>query len=371
MLRVLSPTLLMITAAYLPCAVSSSVAGAGSSTAPAKEVPPATIAKLVADGGKTKPAWWDQTTLNYPQTLDLTWAPAKGGWNASTQVGVWMWDVINPNPKRWQEGTKFLHFVVSNAKQKKLPEAERNAILGLGHCYGDLLQDWPRAVYWYQQADAQYGKSDERTIDTANAYWRMGNKTLAQQTVKPLNQDTTRHGCLIKFHADLGNYQFAYQLGQAKASNNEDIGWFMCGYTAQLEGSWAKALDYFKKSAASNQNRSGRDWKQTTTRATAAVEAITLFEALDLKKVTDGVYRDVSTGYVGPIEVEVTVAAKKITSVKVTNHHEKQFYSAFVEIPAKVLAKQHVKGVDATLGATITSEAVVYASAKALKQGQR
>ena len=40
-------------------------------------------------------------------------------------------------------------------------------------------------------------------------------------------------------------------------------------------------------------------------------------------------------------------------------------------VPEKIMAKQHVKGVDATLGATITSEAIVYASAKALKQGQR
>ena len=39
------------------------------------------------------------------------------------------------------------------------------ATFGLGHCYGDLLQDWPRAIYWYQQAEAKYGKSDERTID--------------------------------------------------------------------------------------------------------------------------------------------------------------------------------------------------------------
>ena len=149
--------------------VASSLYGANI----APEVAPAVIAKLVDQSGKDKPSWWDQATLNYPQTLDLSWAQGKG-WNASIVVGVWMWDVVNPNPSRWKEGTKFLHFVLSNAKQKKYPDAERNATMALCHCYGDLLQDWPRAIYWYQQADAQYGKDEMRTIDTANALWHMG-----------------------------------------------------------------------------------------------------------------------------------------------------------------------------------------------------
>lgn len=338
----------------------------------AKEPTPTAIAKLVEEGGKSKPAWWDQATLNYPKTLDLSCVPnKKAGWNASVQVGVWIWDVINPNPARWKEGTKFYHFLLSNAKQQKFPDAEKQATIGLGHCYGDLLQDWPRALYWYQQAESQYGKNDDRTIDMANAYWRLGSKTLALAAVKPLAQDSTRHGSLIKLHADLGNFKTAYQLAQARVAASEDIGWFMAGYTAQLEGVWTKALECFKKAAAADPKRSGRDLKQTVARATAAIEAISLFETLDLAKVADGAYRDSSTGYAGPVEVEVTVASRKIAAVKVTSHHEKQFYSCLEEVPAKIIARQHVKGVDATLGATITSEAIVYATAKALKKGQR
>lgn len=355
-----SPTLLLLAALALP----------GADTP--KEVPAATIAKLVDAAAKTKPDWWDQVTLNYPQTLDLTCpSGAPGGWNPAKQPGMWMWDVINPNPKRWQEGTKFWHFVLTNAKQNQLATAEQAAINSLAHCYGELLQDWPRALHWYQQREAKYGKNDEHTVEIAHAYLRLGSRTLATKTLKPLTQDLTRHGSVIQLWAVMGDYATAYRLAQGRVASTEDVGWFMYGYTAQLEGAWAKALDAFKHAEASQQAKSGRDWKQTKGRATAAIQAITLFETLDLSKVADGTYRDSSVGYVGPVTVEVTVAAKKISGVRVTDHHEKQYYAALDEVPAKIIARQHVKGVDATLGATITAEAVVYAAAKALHQGQR
>lgn len=226
-------------------------------------------------------------------------------------------------------------------------------------------------MHWYQRADQKFGANVERIVMQAYAQFRLGARGMAQSTLKVLRQDLTRHGSLIKLQADLGNYQEAYRLAKDKVSTSEDIGWFMWGYTAQLQGDWRKALDGFTKAAAAEQQKSGRDWKQTRERATAAIAAITLFEALDLKQVADGTYRDNSTGYSGPVAVEVTVQGQRITGVKVTSHQEKQYYAALVEMPAKLIAKQHVKGVDATLGATITSEAIVYATAKALRQGQR
>jgi uncharacterized protein with FMN-binding domain len=204
----------------------------------------------------------------------------------------------------------------------------------------------------------------------ADAYWHLGSRSLAEKTLKQIPQDVSRHGNIIKLWADMGDYKTAYKLADEKIRSQEDVGWFMAGYTAQLEGDWAKALTCFQKSAASNQGKSGRDWKQTVERANAAIAAITLFEKLDLTSMNDGVYTDQSVGYSGPVKVEVTVAGKQITKVRVTNHQEKQYYASLTEIPAKIIAKQHVKNVEATLGATITAEAIVYATAKALKQGQ-
>lgn len=64
--------------------------------------------------------------------------------------------------------------------------------------------------------------------------------------------------------------------------------------------------------------------------------------------------------------MEVTVQNGRIESVKVVQHKEKQFYSAITDTIRKIIEKQGMKGVDATSGATITSEAIINATAKAL-----
>jgi uncharacterized protein with FMN-binding domain len=55
----------------------------------------------------------------------------------------------------------------------------------------------------------------------------------------------------------------------------------------------------------------------------------------------------------------------------VTKHREKQFYAAITDTPAQIIRKQSVKGIDATSRATITSEAIVTATAKALQSGMK
>ena len=67
----------------------------------------------------------------------------------------------------------------------------------------------------------------------------------------------------------------------------------------------------------------------------------------------------------------VVVKNARIESVRVTQHTEKQFYSAITDTTARIIAKQGVKGVDMTSGATITAEAIVNATAKALANGMK
>ena len=56
----------------------------------------------------------------------------------------------------------------------------------------------------------------------------------------------------------------------------------------------------------------------------------------------------------------------RIEKVSITKHKEKQYYSSLTDIPQQIVAKQNLKTVDATSGATITVEAIVSATAKAL-----
>ena len=106
-------------------------------------------------------------------------------------------------------------------------------------------------------------------------------------------------------------------------------------------------------------------------RARDSITAIEVFERIDVSKIADGKYRSSSVGFVGPVDVEVEVAAGRIVAVRVTKHREKQFYAALEDTPGKIVAKQSVKGIDATSGATITSQAIVNATAKALADGAK
>ncbi|MDP6504781.1 MAG: FMN-binding protein, partial [Planctomycetota bacterium] len=106
-------------------------------------------------------------------------------------------------------------------------------------------------------------------------------------------------------------------------------------------------------------------------RAQASLQAIKLFETLDIAKVSDGTYRSSSIGYAGQVSIEVVVSNAKITKARVTQHREKQYYSSVVDTPRRIIAKNSVKGVDATTAATLTSEAIINATAKALSQGMK
>jgi uncharacterized protein with FMN-binding domain len=99
------------------------------------------------------------------------------------------------------------------------------------------------------------------------------------------------------------------------------------------------------------------------------MEALKLFELADVKRVRDGTYKESSLGYEGQVEVSVSVRGGTIQTVKVTDHKEKQYYSSLADVPQQIIAKQGVKGVDATSRATITAEAIINATAKALAKG--
>ena len=106
-------------------------------------------------------------------------------------------------------------------------------------------------------------------------------------------------------------------------------------------------------------------------RARENMEAMRVAQQANVNNVADGVYTSQSTGYTGTVHVEVTVSGGRLESVRVTNHKEKQFYSAITDTPKQLVQKQGIQGVDAFSGATITSEAIINATAKALANAPR
>ena len=153
------------------------------------------------------------------------------------------------------------------------------------------------------------------------------------------------------------------------AKDTPDVGYLTAGDICRNTGRTSDALKYYQK--ALEASAGGVDLKQTKARAQASIDAIRLVDALDIKRVPDGTYRDSSIGYNGPVEVEVKVSGGKIADVKVVKHEEKQYYSSITDTRSQMILKQGAKGVDATSGATITSEAILNAGLKAVAKAQK
>ena len=148
----------------------------------------ADLKSVITEAGRTPPEWYDATPLDYPQTLDLSW-PQKppGGWNNQKNVGQYIWDVINPNPGRWRSGVRFMHHMLSVHKDD--PTMRQCVMNELGRMYCELLQDYARAAFWYEQAGVGKGSPFDKGKNGAHlaeCYWRLGNRKMAVDLMNKL-----------------------------------------------------------------------------------------------------------------------------------------------------------------------------------------
>lgn len=322
----------------------------------------AEVEALIQSVGRTPPEWLAATPLNYPKTLDLAWPHVSQGWNNQKNVGQYLWDVINPNPSRWREGVKLMHHVLTQNKGNK--ETVRRTTDALGHLYAECLQDYARGAFWWRF------NSEDNDLELAHCYHKLGCKEMVEKILRDYPVDRTRHATIIKLWSDLGELETALKLAEAKAANGApDSAFLAAGEACRRAGQYSKALAYFEKSAAATDG--SRDLKRNVERAKAAAEAVRLFDSFNLATIADGSYTAASLGYEGPVLVRVDVKQKRIAVVNVTQHREKQFYSALTDTPAQIIAKQTLQGVDATSGATITSAAIINATAKALTSAKK
>lgn len=341
-------------------------AAAGDSATEKTTRTPAEIQALISQAGREAPEWFETTPLNYPKTLDLSWPDSvPGAWNNQKNVGQWIWDIVNPNPNRWREGVRLMHHLLIVHKDNV---DNRNRVMcELGRMYFELLEDYPRAAFWYQQAGIGKGAEFERTKNGAHlaeCYWRLGSKPMAVELLKrlPVTYES------IKLWGDLGETRRCVELATKSIPNAR---WpstlhLMIGDAYRVVGDYDKAMAAYQRAIDDAEKPDHVKEENLRARAIASLQALKVADGIDLSRVDDGVYTASSLGYEGQVQVAVEVAAGKITAVRVTKHKEKQFYSSLEDTPRKILARQGIKGVDGTSGATVTSEAIINATAKAL-----
>lgn len=318
--------------------------------------------------GKTTPDWYKATALNYPRSLDLSWPmPAPKPWNSSKNVGQFLWDRINPNSGKWREGVKLMHHILSESKDR---DVQKRAMRTLGSMYHNLLQDHARAAFWYRQSglEDELSSYPQPSVNLADSYAKLGSKMMALETLAKLKR---RPYIAIKLLGDLGETKAALHMAeQFSRTGQASTSFLYAGDACRVAGRLEEAESYYRKAiTAIPSKEAGKPHrKRDKARAEASIAAIR-FYSLDPKKVRDGTYKSSSIGYEAQVHVEVVVASGRIETVRVTQHREKQYYSSLTDTPRKILAQQSVAGIDATSSATITSEAIINATAKALASG--
>ncbi len=334
------------------------------------------VPALIDSVGRTPPDWFDSTPLDYPRSLDLSWPnipdPVNKNWNNRKHMGHYVWDVINPNRNKWREGIRFLHHVVAVNKDNR--GAQVKTMNQLGALYASLLQDWPRAAFWWQQAGrgtgggmGQGGFRVGYEVGLAKCYWELGNKEMAIQQLNRAKGHARTNSGALHLWAAMGEHDKAIGLGESAAKRYPGA-YLDCGDVCRHAGRYDEAMDFYRKAASGGAEKRNAHLQRI---ARERIAGLTAQKDLDLSKTRDGTYTASSLAYTGMLTVSVTVSDHRITSVKVTRHTEKQYYSSLTDTPNQIILKQGVKGIDATTSATITSEAIVAASAKALMKGTR
>ncbi|MBC7852292.1 MAG: hypothetical protein IAF94_02560, partial [Pirellulaceae bacterium] len=134
----------------------------------------AEIDALIDEQGRAPPDWFETTTLDYPQSLDLSF-PKKNpeGWNNQKNVSQYNWDIINPNESKWRGGVKLMHHLLTLHKDDE--EKRTRTMNELGREYFVLLEDYPRAAFWWRKAGVDKSKDfPNSTVHLAECYHRLG-----------------------------------------------------------------------------------------------------------------------------------------------------------------------------------------------------
>src|SRR5690606_30755730 len=124
----------------------------------------------------------------------------------------------------------------------------------LGRMYFELLQDYPRAAFWYRRAGIGQGIPQDSTrhgAHLAECYFRMGNKKMAVDLMNKLPVSYA----VIKLWGDLGDTKKCVQLATASASRSQlpAMYFLVAGDAYRMIGDYKNALAAYQQSVQASQ----------------------------------------------------------------------------------------------------------------------
>ena len=320
------------------------------------------VEALIEQAGKTKPEWYDSVPLEGLDKVDLTWAAEPPPQKRT--LGNHIWGIISPNPKRYTEGIKLLHHALTVNKND--PAALAQTMNVLGGCYYDFLEDYPRAAFWWRRANKmEPDKFWWNLVRLARCYYKMGSQQMAVQLLDEYPLDTWSPEAVIRLWAEMGFVEKALDMVEPRARDGiPDAAYLAAGDICRQQCRFPEAIAWYQKVLTTTEGTRGLE--RNCERAARSIEAITLIEDLDLKRVPDGTYTASAPGFIEETSVQVVVKQGHVASVKVLQSKDDRPQMAWTEIPARIVEKQGLKGIDVVSGATVTSDAIIHAAGKAL-----
>lgn len=352
-----------------PMPAPAPVAGPSpASSAPAAAAPSRSPAEILAEierAGSKNPDWWGAVRMRTPPTLDLTGTYRPKGWEPEKAYGAYFWSIINPNPGRWREGIR-LHTEAMDVRRSD-PAGLQQCMSSLADAYLRYEKDYARAAYWWNRAiKSGWSPPPGPAAGLAECYFRLGSRSMASDTLRKYDPVC---GEAIKLLAAMGDTDPAIRMAGQLAQSQPDAGNVYAGNVCRLAGDLDRAVAYYEKALAAKSG--SRRLQQYQQRARDAIQAIDLYDKLDMAGVADGTHQGSCAGYRGPVEVAVKVAGRRIAETRVTNQREDAYFYhlAMPEMADRIAKANTVKGVDTVTGATVTSEAILNAAARALRAG--
>jgi tetratricopeptide (TPR) repeat protein len=201
----------------------------------------------------------------------VTRSPCQVGkaWQANKYVFHYLWSNVYPNPGRWKSGAKLIHHILSRHRDN--PMLLARDMRELGHMYFRLLQDYPRAAFWYRKSGVE--KATTPSVHLAECYWRLGSKAMALEEMKA----RTVPVAAIKLYSDMGETERALRLVEAFARVGQPHQAYLLGGDAcRSEGRLEEAVRFYEQVLESKVARNAEYLRRFHARARESIEAIRL-----------------------------------------------------------------------------------------------
>jgi hypothetical protein len=225
--------------------INEMASGAGSVDAAGPDPPARSrreVERLINTAGKSLPDWYDDTPLDFPETLDLSWPvpPPQKAWRNQVNVGQYLWDIINPNPGRWRSGVRLMYHVLERPQTSQ--ETRVRCMRTLGGMYFNFFQDYARAAHWWRQGGIT--ANEPQSVALAECYYRLGNKKMAEDALS----SRLLFPAMVKLFGDMGETRKALQVADTyvRVGGEPLQVYLLAGDAARKAEQYQTALKYYR-----------------------------------------------------------------------------------------------------------------------------